>query len=527
MFCSKCGSKVPDGASFCPKCGAALYVTTSATQTATRPTPSPGYAQAPSNVPPNPQPMAGGMAAPRQARRLSIPLVVAACAVFAIILAAVVLLPRMNKTSADVPVAEPMDTEATEEVEETEEALEEPPFVANTQEAMDDGLLDSRDVPTMKALGSMAIGDFASLLESCGWQWNEDQTELHNAESTAYFHVFEGDHDYQADEINDMGRYASGIPARFEVIVDDTEYPSVQDLVDSLSVGVLVEESTTVRDTNEYGETREYTFVAYYDSRGNEMVAVVVHYEESDKYYVTVNNDESLGTNNYGRPLSSGRIKLEPQAEYFFACTHHLPGGQYRYSLYTGLEFNSQFIPTTYGFEQLTGEQFLAGLADHSWEDYPDEEGSFVNDDISGYAYFLDEGMAHISHDEVALLPAYGGDEPLIFAMQFENPYPSDFCTVMNLMPVNIIDYAYLEDPDNTSLTFMLVVYETSSGSYALAYYGFSSEACAAIFFNPPAIEAGLFSEWFGGENERATGNSVEEVWENMAGRPIGEFIVE
>lgn len=153
---------------------------------------------------------------------------------------------------------------------------------------------------------------------------------------------------------------------------------------------------------------------------------------------------------------------------------------------------------------------------------WDDENNLFTNANLPGYFWVMREDRSKISYDEISSLPAFAGDTPRIFAMRFANPYPSLESTALAVLSADNIDTIYwnFDNPDTRGL---LIAYRTPSGKDALAYISYELEYTDVYYFNPAAIEAGLFYEWFNQGDGIGAGNSIEEIWQNATGHAPGE----
>lgn len=477
MFCRFCGAEIPEGVTFCPKCGSRLVAdqppagaaqAEATTQPAPIPQPNP-VPEVPAQVEPEPSQQAPASAAPvPPAAKRKPPL--AAIVAVALVVAALVgfgAFKLLGNADADA--------------------------------------FDESGNPTLYAVSELSGDRLCTLLEDAGWEWNEERLVFVSPDGNAAFSAYGPEnHDYTCDEIRGMQAFGGDEPVVYHLAVVSGSYPTAADELEALVTGPV--EVDEVKWLNEEQTSCAVAFqgacISLFPS------------EESGTYLLVVLNRAALERGLLGE--EEGSPDGSTLDEIWRNRFGHIPGGEP--ASYPEDAVDAYGNPTLRAFTDLTGDELCDMLAEEGWKwshalgdySYCLGDASVFLEDVYGHTY---------TRSEIRVLPAFAVGNP----MQFGAWLGGDYASVEEALSSFIPDTAMVDDIGwlDGERTSCLVAFQTESGDEGLVYMGLESDPTqiGVIVWNPEAIAEGAFESWWGGD----AGTSVDEIWRFLFGRAPGE----
>ena len=249
MFCPNCGTEYAVGSRFCPKCGCQLPASDEASAVfsqSTIPSPvepsaeqSPVYSapQAPQAYSTAQQPQVAPQPAPSATSRAAgigfriIRYAVAFAVAFAI---SFVVRRGVDSLFGDTPKSDP--DIPTVELAVPEISVPDLPDIQPVEAvSFPAGAIDSIGNLTVLAVEEMAGEDICAMLDSQGWQWDEDNLLYVRGTSASFFIYGPDDYEFTLPDIQGLSANGGEFPTLFIISVDSADYTSTSDAFSALT----------------------------------------------------------------------------------------------------------------------------------------------------------------------------------------------------------------------------------------------------------------------------------------------------
>ena len=175
-----------------------------------------------------------------------------------------------------------------------------------------------------------------------------------------------------------------------------------------------------------------------------------------------------------------------------------------------GTRLDSEGNPTASAIIELSGRELADLLVGEGWE-WEEETMWLAAPDGGGFLFARGADDSDVDYDELRGLPAFGGDQPVAYAVAVdEADYSSAEHAFASIMTVDSVATEWVNDSRG------LAYFQYADGKDGIAFvlHNDYTGRWHVMLFNEAAIEQGVAEYWIGNE----CGTSVNEIWKSVFG---------